>query len=147
PSTSDHAEAKRAMELTHRWAKRSLAARTEAGGAMFAIVQGACHEDLRRISADTLTQLPFEGFAIGGLAVGETKREREDFCELTAALLPQDKPRYLMGVGTPVDLVEAVHRGVDMFDCILPLAHAQQGTAYSHDGATRLRRSAYKMSD
>jgi queuine tRNA-ribosyltransferase len=147
PSTSDHAEAKRAMELTHRWAKRSLAARTDAGGAMFAIVQGACHEDLRRISADCLTSMDFEGFAIGGLAVGETKQEREDFCELTAALLPRDKPRYLMGVGTPVDLVEAVHRGVDMFDCILPLAHAQQGTAYSHDGATRLRRSVYKMSD
>jgi queuine tRNA-ribosyltransferase len=120
PSTVEYALAKSAMELTYRWAKRSLAARGDSEQALFAIIQGACFKDLRIRSAEALTQLPFDGFAIGGLAVGETKEERNDFCELSASLLPKNLPRYLMGVGTPIDLLEAVHRGVDMFDCILP---------------------------
>ena len=115
PSTVERAEARAAMELTHRWARRSLAARGDSPQAMFGIVQGACYRDLRAESASVLTELPFDGFAIGGLAVGETKPEREEFCEYTAALLPRDLPRYLMGVGTPIDILEAVHRGVDMF--------------------------------
>lgn len=91
--------------------------------------------------------MPFDGFAIGGLAVGETKAEREDFCELTADLLPQNLPRYLMGVGTPIDVLEAVHRGVDMFDCIIPTAHAQQSHAYTSVGQLRLERSVYKFGE
>ncbi len=147
PSTSEYAVAKAAMELTHRWAKRSLMARGDSPQSLFGIVQGACYEDLRRQSAATLSELPFDGFAIGGLAVGETKAEREDFCELTADLLPQNLPRYLMGVGTPIDLLEAVHRGVDMFDCIIPTAHAQQSVAYTWQGQLRLERGVYKFGE
>lgn len=147
PSTSSHAEATRAMELTHRWAVRSLQARGDSPQALFGIVQGACYEDLRRASASFLREQPFDGFAIGGLAVGETKGEREHFTEFAADLLPRHLPRYLMGVGMPIDLLEAVHRGVDMFDCIIPSAHAQQGTAFTHEGILRFRRSVYKFGD
>ena len=147
PSTCDHATALRAMGLTHRWAERSLAAAREADGALFAIVQGACFEDLRRESAQFLSSLPFEGFAVGGLAVGEGRSEREDFTELVAAQLPAERPRYLMGVGTPVDILEAVHRGIDMFDCILPTAMAQHGLAYTMVGQLRMRRGVYKFED
>ena len=152
PSTSDHPTAKKAMELTHRWAKRSLIARGDSRQAMFGIVQGACFEDLRRESADAITNLRvdgkgFDGFAIGGLAVGETKAEREDFSEFTAGLLPENFPRYLMGVGTPLDILEAVHRGIDMFDCILPSALAKRGTAFTSRGKVQMRRSAYKLSE
>lgn len=154
-STSSHGEAQAAMELTHRWAVRSLAARGEAQQALFAIVQGACYQDLRRQSADVLTNLPpdpvfdrsFDGFAIGGLAVGEGKAEREDTTEWVAQLLPEDKPRYLMGVGTPLDILEAVHRGVDMFDCVLPSAWAQQGEIFTSRGRVSLRRGAYKFAE
>jgi len=146
-STAGHAEAKAAMELTHRWAKRSLEARGDSPQSLFGIVQGACFEDLRRKSARYLRDLPLDGFAIGGLAVGETKQQRDDFTDLTASLLPKNLPRYLMGVGTPHDILEAVHRGVDMFDCILPSQIAQRGGAYTSIGKLQLRRSTYKMSE
>ncbi|MFN7684481.1 MAG: tRNA guanosine(34) transglycosylase Tgt [Oligoflexia bacterium] len=151
PSTCDHATALEALHRTHRWAKRSLEARAQLRGdlpqALFGIVQGACFEDLRRMSASQITELAFDGFAIGGLAVGETKTQREDFTELTAALLPRDLPRYLMGVGTPIDLLEAVHRGVDMFDCVLPTLLAQQGVVFTSRGRLDLRRGIYKFSE
>jgi queuine tRNA-ribosyltransferase len=148
PSTSSHAEAVAAMELTHRWAVRSLDARGDSPQALFAIVQGACFEDLRTISAEVLTGIGgFDGYAIGGLAVGEDKSQREDITEHTAQLLPEDRPRYLMGVGTPLDLLEAVHRGVDMFDCILPGAWAQQGVVFTSHGKLDLRRGVYKFAE
>lgn len=147
PGTADRELATMAMERTHRWALRSLAARGDSKQSLFAIVQGACFEDLRRQSADFLTQHPFDGFAIGGLAVGESRQEREDATQWVAGLLPKHLPRYLMGVGTPIDLLEAVHRGVDMFDCILPNALAQQGVAYTSAGRLDLKRSVYKFSD
>lgn len=152
PSTAPHAQAVQAMELTHRWAKRSLIARGDSLQSMFAIVQGACFEDLRKKSADVLTNLSvngesFDGFAVGGLAVGESKQQREDFCELTASLLPRELPRYLMGVGTPIDILEAVHRGIDMFDCILPSQLAQRGVVYTSQGKLQMRRSVYKFSE
>ncbi len=147
PATAEHAVARKAMDLTHRWAKRSLEARGDSPQALFGIVQGALFPELRKESAETLAALDFDGYAIGGLAVGETKAEREDFTELTAALLPRDRPRYLMGVGTPADLLEAVHRGVDMFDCIIPNAHGQQGVAYTSRGRLRLGRALYKFAD
>ncbi len=115
-STVDLATARAAAELTARWAERSLQARGQSPQALFGIVQGALFPDLRRESAARLAEMPFDGNAIGGLAVGESREEREDVCALTAEAMPQDKPRYLMGVGTPLDLLEAVHRGVDMFD-------------------------------
>jgi len=126
PSTAPHDQAAAAMELTHRWARRSLAARGDSPQALFGIVQGACHRDLREKSAAFLRGLPFDGMAIGGLAVGETHAERYEFTGLVAGLLPENLPRYLMGVGTPIDILEAVHRGVDMFDCIIPGQLAQR---------------------
>jgi queuine tRNA-ribosyltransferase len=146
PSTVDFPTARAAMELTHRWAARSLAARGDSPQAMFAIVQGALHRELRTESAEALCAMPFDGFAIGGLAVGEGKSEREDTCGFTAALLPGDKPRYLMGVGTPLDILEAVHRGVDMFDCIIPTQVAQRGGAFTSRGFLQMRRGVYKAS-
>ena len=146
-STADHVTAAAAMERTHRWAVRSLEARGDSAQALFGIVQGACFEDLRRESAERLRALPFDGFAIGGLAVGESKEERERFTELTTDLLPADLPRYLMGVGTPADLLEAVHRGVDMFDCTVPSLLAKQGVAYTSAGRLNLYRGVYKLSD
>jgi len=147
PSTAPYAEAEAAMELTHRWAVRSLAARGDSPQALFGIVQGACHHDLRKKSAAFLRELPFDGLAIGGLAVGETHAERYEFTGLVTAHLPKNLPRYLMGVGTPIDILEAVHRGVDMFDCIIPSQLAQRGVAFTSQGKIQLRRAVYKFSE
>jgi len=144
PSTVEHSVARDAMELTHRWAQRSLDARGNSPQALFGIVQGARFMDLRAESARAITQLPFDGYAIGGLAVGESAAEREDCTATVSELLPADKPRYLMGVGTTRDLLEAVHRGVDMFDCILPTALARQGVAFTSIGRRDLRRATYQ---
>jgi len=146
-STSDKAATVKAMQLTARWAKRSFEARSDQNQALFGIVQGACFEDLRRESAQQICEIAFDGFAIGGLAVGETKSVREDMVEFTAPLLPKNKPRYLMGVGTPIDLLEAVKRGLDMFDCILPTSLAHQGVCFSSGGKIDLRRGVYRNSD
>lgn len=145
PSTAPYAQAEAAMELTHRWAERSLRARGDSLPALFGIVQGACHHDLRKKSAAFLSELPFDGLAIGGLAVGETQRERYELTALVTEHLPHDLPRYLMGVGTPIDLLESVHRGVDMFDCIIPSQLAQRGVAFTSHGKLQLRRSVYKF--
>ena len=147
PSTAPHAEAEAAMKLTHRWAKRSLAARGDSPQALFGIVQGACHHDLRKESAAFLRALPFDGLAIGGLAVGETHAERYEFTGLVTDHLPKTLPRYLMGVGTPIDILEAVHRGVDMFDCIIPSQLAQRGVAFTANGRLQLRRTVNKLSE
>lgn len=147
PSTSDEAVSRAALELTQRWAVRSLQARGESPQSMFGIVQGTLFKHLRRESAEGLCALDFDGMAIGGLAVGESKSEREDMCEYTAELLPMDKPRYLMGVGTPLDILEAVHRGVDMFDCIIPTQVAQRGGVFTSRGFLQMRRGVYKFSD
>jgi queuine tRNA-ribosyltransferase len=147
PSTAERAEVLEALGRTTRWAKRSFAARGDSPQALFGIVQGACFTDLRKHSATELTEINFDGFAVGGLAVGESKAEREDITAFTTELLPQDKPRYLMGVGTPIDLLEGVHRGIDMFDCILPLQYAERGSAFTSAGKVVLRRSRYALSD
>lgn len=147
PSTSDESLCRTAADITARWAERSIAARGDSLQSIFGIVQGACFPELRRLSAQQISSLPFDGFAIGGLAVGESEEERKDMTELTASLLPENYPRYLMGVGTPIDLLEAVHRGVDMFDCILPTAMAQQGVAYTSHGRMEMRRGIYKFQD
>ncbi|SEM06179.1 tRNA-guanine transglycosylase [Stigmatella aurantiaca] len=148
-SRTDEAGTREAMERTHRWAVRSLAAKDKVptGQALFGIVQGGVYPRLRDESSAFLTQLPFDGFAIGGLAVGETKEERETMTARATASLPTDKPRYLMGVGTPTDLLEAVMRGVDMFDCIIPTKMAQQGYAYTFEGLVRITRMVYRLDD
>jgi queuine tRNA-ribosyltransferase len=146
-STADLATARAAADLTARWALRSLQARGESPQALFGIVQGALFPDLRRECVARLAEMPFDGYAIGGLAVGESRSEREEMCALTAEQMPQDKPRYLMGVGTPLDLLEAVHRGVDMFDCIIPTQVAQRGGAFTSRGYLQMRRTVHAMSD
>ena len=147
PSTASHEQTETAMHLTHRWAERSLRARGDSPQALFGIVQGACHRDLRLRSAEFLRALPFDGLAIGGLAVGETHEQRYAFTDLTTDHLPKHLPRYLMGVGTPIDILESVHRGVDMFDCIIPTQLAQRGTAFTSHGRIHCRRSVYKFSE
>ena len=117
------------------------------GAALFAIVQGGLDPELRRESADFLTAHPFDGFAIGGLAVGDTRAQREEMTAHTAALLPADRPRYLMGVGTPPDLLAAIGLGVDMFDCVLPTHLAWQGTAFTATGRVRISRGAHRSDD
>jgi queuine tRNA-ribosyltransferase len=148
-STTEEAGTKEAMERTHRWAVRSLAARdaVPTGQALFGIVQGGVFPHLRKESAAFLTELPFEGFAVGGLAVGEGREIRNEICELSTGLLPPNKPRYLMGVGTPNDLLDCVRRGVDMFDCIIPTKMAQQGYAYTFTGLLRVTRSVFRLDD
>ncbi len=146
-STSSEAETRAAMERTHRWALRSLAARQNPRQALFAIVQGGIVPSLRRESAAFLTQHPFDGFALGGLAVGDTRAEREDVTHFAAELLPEDRPRYLMGVGTPPDLLHAMLAGVDMFDCILPTHLGWQGTGFTSTGRVRVTRGDNKTAD
>lgn len=148
-STTGLSLTREAMERTHRWALRSLAAARakDTGQALFAIVQGGTHAALRSQSVEFLCGHPFDGFAIGGLAVGERREELYAMTAHTARLLPADKPRYLMGVGTPIDLVEAVRCGVDMFDCIVPTKMAQQSYAYTFGGLLRLARTEYRLSD
>ena len=146
-SMSDEATTRAAMLRTHRWALRSLAARTNEAQGLFAIVQGGIIPELRRESAAFLTEHPFDGFAIGGLAVGDTRSEREDVTALSAVLLPRDRPRYLMGVGTPPDLLHAMLAGVDMFDCIIPTQLAYQGTAFTSTGRVRLTRTPNYLSE
>jgi len=142
-SRSDEATTRAAMERTHRWALRSLAARANPAQALFAIVQGGVIPELRAQSAAFLREHPFDGFAIGGLAVGDTRSQREDITHFAAELLPADRPRYLMGVGTPPDLLYAILAGIDMFDCILPTHMAWQGTAFTSTGRVKITRSAY----
>jgi len=138
--------ARRSLELTLRWAARSKAAhvaRGAAGRAMFGIVQGGSDEALRRQAARATVELGFDGYAIGGMAVGEPKPAMYDLTALVASLLPVGQPRYLMGVGKPEDLVESVARGVDMFDCVLPTRNARNGQAFTTDGPVTLKQARY----
>jgi len=125
----DRAYSEKAMKRTHDWARRCKAAQTRSDQALFGIVQGGIFPDLREESAATIASLDFPGNAIGGLSVGETKEEMHAILEVVDPILPADKPRYLMGVGTPVDLVEGVARGIDIFDCVLPTRVARNGQA------------------
>jgi queuine tRNA-ribosyltransferase len=145
-STADEGATRAAMDRTHRWALRSLAAR-DGQAALFAIVQGGLVPALRRESAAFLTGHPFDGFAIGGLAVGDTRSQREDMTAFAVELLPAHQPRYLMGVGTPPDLLHAIGCGVDLFDCVLPTTLAWQGVAFTSTGRVRLTRGAHRSAD
>jgi queuine tRNA-ribosyltransferase len=132
-----------AMERTHRWAERSLAAHMRHDQALFGILQGGVDLDLRVESADFIASLPFPGIAIGGLSVGESKQEMYATLDQVIPRLPEDKPRYLMGVGTPEDLIEGVSRGVDIFDCVLPTRLARHHSAFSPEGRLNLMNAAY----
>jgi len=143
---ASHEAAERSLELTLRWAARSKAAhvgRGAASQAMFGIVQGGTDEELRTRAARATVELGFDGYAIGGMAVGEPKQAMYDLTALVTSLVPAGQPRYLMGVGKPEDLVEAVARGVDMFDCVLPTRNARNGQAFTADGPVTLKQARY----
>ena len=133
----------RSMDLTTRWAKRCLAARTRPDLALFGIVQGGIFPDLRREHAAQICELPFDGFAIGGLSVGEPSAVMYDILEQTTPLLPAERPRYLMGVGTPRNLLEGIARGIDMFDCVMPTRHARNGYLFTRRGRIVIKQAAY----
>jgi queuine tRNA-ribosyltransferase len=164
PGEAAREEARRSMELTLRWAKRSkeahmgqianLRARNSGragahvnnlrrGQALFGIIQGASHLDLRRESLERTVELDFDGYAIGGLSVGEEKPVMFDVIEEIAPRMPPDKPRYLMGIGTPEDLIEAIAHGVDMFDCVLPTRNGRNGQAFTSRGKVNIKNARY----
>ncbi len=147
---AERAEAERAVRLTTAWARRSKARfeefREQGQGttaALFGIVQGSLYADLRRRSLEELLEIGFDGYAIGGLSVGEEKAAMLDMVEYVAELMPRDRPRYLMGVGTPADLVRSVQRGVDMFDCVLPTRNARNGQVFTSCGPLNIKNAAY----
>ena len=146
PYPATEAQARKSMELSLRWAARSRAEfnRLENPNALFGIVQGGMYEALRHESIEGLASIGFDGYAIGGLAVGEPKEERERVLEALEPHLPANRPRYLMGVGTPEDLVEAVRRGVDMFDCVMPTRHARNGHLFTTNGVVKIRNAKYE---
>ncbi len=137
-------EADESMRLSLRWAKRCLAAHADSDAALFGIIQGGMHRDLREASLAGLVELGFDGYAMGGLSVGEPKQEMLAILDYLPNLMPADKPRYLMGVGKPQDIVEAVLRGVDMFDCVMPTRNARNGHLFTSQGLVRIRNSQYR---
>jgi queuine tRNA-ribosyltransferase len=137
-------QARASMQLSARWAERSRAAHEGNPNALFGIVQGGTYEGLRDESLERLTRIGFDGYAIGGLSVGEPKADMMRIIGHTAPRLPSDKPRYLMGVGTPRDIVEAVAAGIDMFDCVLPTRNARNGWLYTSAGVVKLRNARYR---
>jgi queuine tRNA-ribosyltransferase len=144
PYPAEYDQARDSMQLSLRWAERSKRAHEGNGNALFGIVQGGMHEPLRDESLEGLKKIGFDGFAIGGLSVGETKREMARILRHTAPRLPADHPRYLMGVGTPQDLVAAVAAGIDMFDCVLPTRNARNGWVYTRHGIIKLRNARHR---
>ncbi len=143
PYPADRSETLAATELTSRWAERSRAAQKETGQLLFGIVQGGMYHDLRSQAVDQLLDIGFDGYALGGLSVGEPNELMMDITEHTAKLLPQNHPIYLMGVGTPEDLVESVYRGVDMFDCVMPTRNARNGMLFTSRGRVVIKNSRY----
>jgi queuine tRNA-ribosyltransferase len=139
-------EAAESMRLSLRWAARSKAGHGDNPNALFGIVQGGVYPELREESLKGLVDIGFDGYAIGGLAVGEPKDERDKVLEFLDPIMPKDKPRYLMGVGKPEDLVEGVRRGVDMFDCVMPTRNARNGHLFTSKGTIRIRNSQHRDS-
>jgi queuine tRNA-ribosyltransferase len=150
PYPADHATARQSLRLSLRWAARSRGAfaalqrERDNDSALFGIVQGGVHHDLRRESLAGLQAIDFPGYALGGLAVGEPEHERLAVLEALAPALPRERPRYLMGVGTPADLVKAVARGMDMFDCVIPTRHARNGQLFTSEGTLNIRNSRFQ---
>lgn len=136
--------ARKSMQLSLRWAKRSKAAHGDNPSALFGIVQGGMHEALRTESLEGLSDIDFDGYAIGGLSVGEPKEDMIRILNHLGPIMPQDRPRYLMGVGKPEDLVEAVSRGIDMFDCVMPTRNARNGHLFTVEGTVKIRNAKHK---
>ncbi len=144
PYPAEEKEVRESMELSLRWAKRSKEAHGDNPSALFGIVQGGMHPHLREISLNGLKDIGFDGYAIGGLSVGEPKEEMIKVLDHLKSRMPEDRPRYLMGVGTPEDIVEAVRRGIDMFDCVMPTRNARNGFLFTSKGMVRIRNAKYK---
>ena len=142
PYPSSYNDSKKSMELSLRWAQRSLIAHRDSPSAIFGIVQGSMFLDQRDQSLEALVEMGFDGYAIGGLSVGEPKDEMFQVMQHTAPRLPKNQPRYVMGVGKPEDLVEGVRRGVDMFDCVMPTRNARNGHLFTNNGVLKLRNAA-----
>jgi queuine tRNA-ribosyltransferase len=132
------------MELSLRWAERSRSAHGDNPSALFGIIQGGMHEALRSESLTGLTEIGFDGYAIGGLSVGEPKEDMIRILDHLGPEMPADKPRYLMGVGKPEDIVEAVRRGVDMFDCVMPTRNARNGHLFTREGVIKIRNARHR---
>ncbi len=144
PFPATEKEARDSMELSMRWAKRSKVAHGDNPNALFGIVQGGMYEDLRVESIEGLTDIGFDGYAIGGLSVGEPKEEMMAVLDYLSPHMPKEKPRYLMGVGKPEDIVEAVRRGIDMFDCVMPTRNARNGHLFTSEGVVKIRNAVNK---
>jgi queuine tRNA-ribosyltransferase len=144
PYPATHEQAEKSMQLSLRWAERSRVAHQNHPSALFGIVQGGMYPDLRCESLEALLPMNFDGYALGGLSVGESKTEMLMILDKIVWRLPKDKPRYVMGVGTPLDLVEAIARGVDMFDCVMPTRNARNGQMFTSTGLIRIRNAQYK---
>ncbi len=146
PFPATREEVAQSMQLSLRWARRSRDAHGDSSAALFGIVQGGMYEDLRMESLQGLTDIGFDGYAIGGLSVGEPKEDMLRVLTAVAPALPQDRPRYLMGVGTPADLLEGVRRGVDMFDCVMPTRNARNGHLFTSTGVIKIRNAVHRHS-
>ncbi|ALP52576.1 queuine tRNA-ribosyltransferase [Candidatus Tenderia electrophaga] len=144
PYPASEQQARASMELSLRWAARSRTAHGDNPAALFGIIQGGMYPELRAVSLDGLVEIGFDGYAIGGLSVGESEAERIMILDHLQPRLPLDKPRYLMGVGRPEDIVEAVRRGVDMFDCVMPTRNARNGHLFTQQGEIRIRNARYE---
>jgi queuine tRNA-ribosyltransferase len=144
PYPATHQASKESMELSLRWAQRSKDAHGDSPNALFGIIQGGMYEDLREVSVKGLEAIGFDGYAIGGLSVGEPKEDMIRILDHTAPLIPKNKPRYLMGVGKPEDLVEGVRRGIDMFDCVMPTRNARNGHLFVSTGVIKIRNASHK---
>ncbi len=146
PYPASHQQVRESMELSLRWAARSKDAHGDNPSALFGIVQGGMFEDLRKVSIDGLKDIGFDGYAIGGLSVGEPKDEMLKVLKGLAGEMPEQKPRYLMGVGTPADILGAVMQGVDMFDCVMPTRHARNGHLLTSEGVIKIRNARHRRS-
>ena len=144
PDPAKVEEAEKSMVLSENWAYRSKESFTGSKNALFGIVQGGMHEELRLRSLKTLTDIDFDGYAIGGLSVGEPKDEMHRVVDFIAPKMPKNKPRYLMGVGTPEDLINAIDKGVDMFDCVMPTRNARNGWLFTRYGDIKIKNAQYR---
>ena len=143
PYPSSYEYAKNSNEMNSRWAERCKKNHSEENQALFGIIQGAMFKDLRKQSAENILEIGFDGYAIGGLSVGEPKDLMLEFIDYTAPLLPEEKPRYIMGVGTPTDIIKGILCGIDMFDCVLPTRNARNGTLFTSEGKVVIKNSKY----
>ena len=144
PYPCDYDTAKKAMDRTHRWLERCIKSHTRQDQALFPIVQGAFYEDLRKESAECVSKFDTVGYAIGGVSVGEPADLKNKIVEFTTPLLPENKPRYLMGVGTPEDLLDGILRGIDMFDCVIPTRNARHGSFFTREGRKIIKNKEFE---